>query len=189
MKRCTKCGIEKPLTEFYAMAGMRDGHRNDCKQCNLAAKAARHRQNPEPGRARARRWQRENPERVAAQRAAARGTGKRQVQNRRSYLKRTYGLTLEEYEHMLRAQGRKCAICRARPRDDISLHVDHDHETGEIRGLTCFKCNNAIGDLGDVPARIEREIEYLVSGVDSLNDEAILITIAKQRAWALRKAA
>jgi len=167
MKKCSKCGVLKPLDDFYKMAEMKDGHRNDCKVCNLAAKAARHRANPEPARERARRWQQENPERVAALRAKYVADGRRQAQNRRSHLKRKYGITPEQYDEMLAAQGGGCAICGRPPRDDIALHVDHDHETGAIRGITCFRCNNALGDLDDDPKLLARAAQYLEGHVEA----------------------
>jgi hypothetical protein len=49
---------------------------------------------------------------------------------------------------MLERQGSGCAVC-GRPQSEISLHVDHDHATGRICGLLCFRCNNALGDLDD----------------------------------------
>lgn len=54
---------------------------------------------------------------------------------------KTYGLELSEYEALLKLQGGKCAICRARP---ISkrLAVDHDHKSGAVRGLLCGRCNH-----------------------------------------------
>jgi hypothetical protein len=45
-KPCRICGIEKPLTEFYRSAGMRDGHRHDCNECNRAAKRERYAADP-----------------------------------------------------------------------------------------------------------------------------------------------
>jgi hypothetical protein len=68
-KRCTKCGEIKPLNRFYAMRGMRVGHRNDCIECNKAAKRERHARNPEPYRERARQWAEDNPERFKAYQA------------------------------------------------------------------------------------------------------------------------
>ena len=162
MKQCVKCGEAKPLGEFYTERSARDGRRNDCKACNLAAKAARHAANPEPGRERAKRWNRENPERYAQRMAEYRESGKKKVADRKSHLKRTFGLTVEQYEVMLAAQGGVCAICERPPRDDISLHVDHDHRTGVVRGLLCFRCNNAIGDLDEHVDTVQAAHDYLV---------------------------
>lgn len=56
-------------------------------------------------------------------------------------IEKTYGLTSEQYEELLRRQGGKCAICRARPKSK-RLAVDHDHKTGEVLGLLCSRCNH-----------------------------------------------
>jgi len=161
MKRCRICNELKPLSDFYRMAGMRDGHRNECKLCNLAQQAARNRADPESNRERARRWAREHPERRAARDRAYRASGRKRIADRKSYLKREYGLTVAEYDAMLAAQGGACAVCLRPPTPGISLHVDHDHETGRVRGLLCFRCNNALGDLDDDPGLLRAAARYL----------------------------
>lgn len=148
MKRCKKCGELKPLDEFYRSSGMRDGRRNDCKPCNLAEKAARYRANPRPAIERVQRWQRENAKRLNATRRRRRELPEVKRRERAGHLKRKYGLTLEHYEEILADQGGGCAICGRKP-GKISLHIDHDHSTGQIRGLLCFRCNNALGDFAD----------------------------------------
>ena len=151
----------KPLDDFYACAGMRDGHRNDCKTCNLAAKHARYVANPEPAKERTRRWREENPNLYREAQERFRASGGKAIADRRSHLKRKHGITLQDYERMLADQTGTCAICGRAPRSDISLHVDHDHETGRIRGLLCFKCNNALGDFEDHPEWLDRAASYL----------------------------
>lgn len=160
-KRCVKCGIVGPLTEFYRASGTQDGHRNDCKACNAADKARRYRANPEPPRERARQWRRANLDRRAMQRAAEVASGRKQISDRKSHLKRKFGITLEDYERMLGDQGGGCAICGRPPRDGVALHVGHDHETGRVRGLLCFRCNNALGDLEDDPVLLRQAARYL----------------------------
>lgn len=183
MKTCRKCGEAKPLDDFYRMAGMRDGHRNECKACNLRDKAERHRQNPEPARARVKAWQRANPERVKAKQDAYKVSGRKAISDRRSYLKRKYGVTPEWYDEQLAAQGGGCAICGKPPRDDISLHVDHDHATGAIRQLCCFACNNLLGDAGDDAGLLTRAASYLLRHDPVVQEETAM---AKARAQALR---
>lgn len=56
-------------------------------------------------------------------------------------IEKTYGLTPEQYDALLRRQDGKCAICRARPKSK-RLAVDHNHDTGEVRGLLCSRCNH-----------------------------------------------
>lgn len=61
---------------------------------------------------------------------------------RDKYLRKTYNISLAEYNSMLEWQGHSCAICKT-PKSEFkrSLHVDHDHKTGKVRGLLCFYCN------------------------------------------------
>src|SRR5690242_13759158 len=70
------------------------------------------------------------------------------------YFKRKFGITLEQYEEMLKAQDNKCAICRkeettphSRSKKIIRLAVDHCHTTGKVRGLLCRSCNQVLGVL------------------------------------------
>jgi Recombination endonuclease VII len=160
-KRCSKCGEFRALSEFYAARGGRDGLRGDCKRCFKERAAAAYAVNPEPARERARRWNRENPERYAANLRAYKESGKKKFADRKSHLKRKFGLTVDDYEQMLAAQGGGCAICGRPPRGDIALHVDHDHDTGAVRGLLCFRCNNALGDFDSDPALLRAAIDYL----------------------------
>ena len=83
-------------------------------------------------------------------------SGGKKVADRRSHLKRKYGMTIEQYDAMLEAQGGGCFICGRPPREDISLHVDHDHSTGKVRGILCFCCNNALADFQEDPALLRR---------------------------------
>jgi len=161
MKRCKKCGEQKTLGEFYRSPGMRDGYRSDCKSCNLAAKAARYRANPEPEIERARRWQKENPERYKLNQRRMRNSPEGRRRQRAGHLHRKFGMTLRQYEEMLEAQEGRCAICGRPPRVDVSLHIDHEHKTGQIRGLLCFSCNAALGYFGDDGDRLIRAVNYL----------------------------
>jgi hypothetical protein len=81
---------------------------------------------------------------------------------RRSWLKRHYSISLERFDEMMAAQGGRCAVCGT---DDASPHqylsVDHDHQTGEPRGLLCNRCNVGIGRLGDDPDLIRKALAYL----------------------------
>jgi hypothetical protein len=60
-----------------------------------------------------------------------------------------------------------CAICKAPPNDVISLHVDHEHGTGRVRGCLCVKCNNAIGLFDEDPALFAAAVRYLTRPVGS----------------------
>jgi len=74
---------------------------------------------------------------------------------------RLHGIEPELYEKMFVLQDNVCAICHKECVSRRRLSVDHDHETGEIRGLLCAKCNRAIGLLRDDPALVEEAARYL----------------------------
>jgi hypothetical protein len=81
-------------------------------------------------------------------------------------LQRMYGISLDWYKEQSEKQGHVCAICkqpetaiiRGKP---ISLAVDHDKQTGKVRGLLCRACNNAIGGLKHDIQNFQNAIEYL----------------------------
>ena len=90
-------------------------------------------------------------------------------------------MTQDDYERMLAAQGGCCAICGRRPRAGKHLHVDHDHDTGRVRGLLCFSCNVAIGNLHHDVDRVLRAADYVDD--DGARDE--LERLALERAHGL----
>lgn len=126
-KRCSSCGEDKALTEFYADKRGGSGVQSRCKECSKAWSMEYRKANPEKRK----RWQRIN--RI-----------------------RSYGIEPHEYEAMIVAQSGCCAICERRQ----PLCIDHDHITGEVRGLLCKPCNSAIGLLREDPATIQRALEY-----------------------------
>ena len=79
---------------------------------------------------------------------------------------KNYGISKEEYQALYEKQGGVCAICK-QPETAItkgvqaSLCVDHDHETGEVRGLLCSSCNSALGHFRDNTEILARAIDYL----------------------------
>lgn len=76
-------------------------------------------------------------------------------------IKLIYGITWDEYELLLACQDDRCAICGGRPRKNL-LAVDHDHKTGEIRGLLCSRCNHKLlGAANDDPVRLRKAADYL----------------------------
>ena len=77
----------------------------------------------------------------------------------RNYLSRL-GLSLKQYEDLLKEQEGKCAICRRHP-TRTRLAVDHCHKTGRVRGLLCNNCNTGLGLLGDQEESVERALSYL----------------------------
>lgn len=72
-----------------------------------------------------------------------------------------YGLTVEMFNNMLNKQGGLCAICRAVLESGYRMHVDHDHETGAVRGILCNSCNMGLGKFKDSPLLLESALRYL----------------------------
>lgn len=100
------------------------------------------------------RWRAANPERAHA------------IQ-RKSDLKRRYGIEPDDYDALLAAQGERCASCGT---DDPGgsrgrryFCVDHNHDTGEVRALLCDDCNVALGRLKDDPNRIAGLLAYALT--------------------------
>lgn len=76
-------------------------------------------------------------------------------------IKKTYGITIKEYNLILAAQGGGCAICGNRPRTK-RFAVEHDHVTGEVRGICCKRCNHdLLGAAHDDVEMLKRAIAYL----------------------------
>lgn len=88
------------------------------------------------------------------------------VKNRERRLKHRYGISVEDYDRLFEAQGGVCAIC-GRPPKAKRLAVDHDHRTGELRGLLCTTgqrggCNyGLLGGRDRDPGLFRRAYEYL----------------------------
>ncbi|WP_311318340.1 endonuclease VII domain-containing protein [Streptomyces sp. 840.1] len=81
----------------------------------------------------------------------------RAERNRISYFRRTYGLAPAELDALIAAQQGTCCICLTASAE----HVDHCHETGRVRGVLCFSCNAALGQLKDRPDAIRRAAAYV----------------------------
>lgn len=139
--RCSRC------SDWKREAAARTNNKERARQ---RAKEWR-RNNPERSRANSRRWQANNPDKVLA------------ISLRR------YGLTVEEY----RAMGDACMICgskaRGMQRGNDRLCVDHDDETGIVRGVLCGACNVGIGHLNHSVDLLSRAIQYLERGNSNAN--------------------
>jgi hypothetical protein len=80
-------------------------------------------------------------------------------------LKFLYGISVNQYDALVKKQNGKCAICGRPPhgerRNQIFLNVDHDHTTGNIRGLLCNSCNLVLGNIDDNQEWLRNAIDYL----------------------------
>lgn len=114
------------------------------------------------------RKRRKSPEKREATYAATAAWAEKNNNRRFAHVKHKYGVTREEWERLFAEQGGVCAICRRpetahEPRTGAvrMLAVDHCHASGRIRGLLCYRCNTAIGLLGEDPERLEAARRYL----------------------------
>lgn len=99
-------------------------------------------------------------------------TGVKYVKNVCSYckhrkrdIKKKYGISMEDYDNMLKEQGGSCAICGSTVSYNSrrnKFDIDHCHKTGKVRGLLCNKCNKGIGYFNDDVSLLTRALEYLL---------------------------
>lgn len=142
IKRCTGCKEIKPRTCFYLRSVKGKRVAALCIECS---------------RAKSSEWK-----------AANRNADRTHV--RAALIKSKYGISLQDYDAMIAIQNGKCAICgeaesiRSKLKKDdtpVRLSIDHDHETGEVRGLLCRRCNAGIGCFRDDPKIIRSALLYL----------------------------
>lgn len=138
-KTCNGCKNEQPLSEFYPAPNTRClyGVGGQCKRC----------------------ISKKNKERAALR-------TQEQIERKRDYMRwlhisRNYGISRDEYVSLLAAQGGACAICRSPDFRGRTPCVDHDHETGAVRGILCDRCNTGLGYFDDVEAGIAQALDYL----------------------------
>jgi hypothetical protein len=136
-KICTGCRIDKSHAEFWKNRNSGDGFQHYCKSCHRE-KTVDHRTNAQKNKSWRARW-----------------------------LASKYGLAERDYSLMLLQQGGVCAICEKAETSTNKhgtvkmLAVDHDEETGIIRGLLCEQCNTGIGKLRHDPLLMLKAAEYV----------------------------
>ena len=150
MKTCSKCNAEYPATSefFYVNKKGKLGLSASCKTCqNLVAQVWKDK-NRTKMNFYAKKWRDSNPEQI-----------RRQILKRRNF-------TLELYNQMLTKQNGVCALCKTNePGGRGTWHSDHDHKTGEPRGLLCSSCNTTLGHIESKPADwIDKAKKYINEG-------------------------
>lgn len=154
-KTCTKCKRKLPATAeyFYRDKTCKKGIGKICKACKskYAAKWVKQdrKKFPEKYSIRSKKYRANNPEKVKA----------KSLRNRLSL---RYGLTPEEKKKMFDDQNGCCAIC-GRHQTEIkeTIGVDHNHQTNQVRGLLCNRCNLFVDYVEKYPNLIEPCFEYL----------------------------
>lgn len=157
MKICIKCGTNQDFDSYFKRSKSSDGYENVCKVCKRLYKQEHYQKNKEVLRQKNRayveanrdfvrayrnKWQKDHPEKM-----------------RDSYLWHEYRIRLPEYLQLLDKQSGVCQICKQLSNE--TLAVDHDHLSGDIRGLLCRACNTALGLFNDSVERLQNAITYL----------------------------
>ncbi len=135
MKTCARCRLPKALSAFHRHARSADGRNSYCKACSRDSNREHRARNPEY-------------------------SASRYHKTLRSNLRRRYGLTLEAVLALGAAQQWRCGVC-AHSLVARKPCVDHDHQTGAVRGMLCSTCNTALGMLGDDAAGVQAAADYL----------------------------
>lgn len=136
-KQCSRCKKLLPLSDFHHRTnGSRIGHVSQCKLCEAKRKKAYIKSKYRPGHLR---------------------------RKREAAYRRTYGVTLRDYEELLKKQDGRCAICGTDKPGKRFKHfaIDHCHQTGEVRGLLCNCCNAALGYFGDDLNVLLKAVRYM----------------------------
>lgn len=133
-KICPCCNITKEDHDFYK------GYKH-CKLCQ---------------RTKYKQWLQKNPEKYKKYQEQQKSKCKKDIRIRKRW---TYGLKEEEFDKLYAQQTGKCVGCRLEFKDDIN--VDHNHQTGKIRGLLCSNCNSGLGMFKDDYKLLQKAIEYL----------------------------
>ena len=79
------------------------------------------------------------------------------------YLQRKYGITLADYDRLFAAHDGGCWICGRKPKPGRNLHVEHDHKTGRVRGLACWRCNSGLQHFRDDAILFRQAADYIES--------------------------
>lgn len=152
LRECKKCGkealSEEDLDLFVFNTQSKHNRENRCKACRDSA---------------TKNWDKENKE-------ARKNIKKKWVENNKTYhkeynLKANYNLDLKDYMQMLEDQDYKCCICKTELTSK-NTHTDHNHKTGEVRGLLCQTCNQGLGLFKDNPLFLTEAAAYLLEKGD-----------------------
>lgn len=180
-KRCSRCRAWLPRDAFASNRAMRDGLQAYCRACSAAYYADRQRamgrivrervEVPDghkfcPGCREVKPHSQWDRNRTSSDGWSAYCKACRAVDGRRRYFRKSYGLSETEVTALLE-QFPVCPICRI----NEPKHVDHDHVSGRVRGILCFTCNAALGQLRDDPEIIRRAADY-VEGATTLKGVA-----------------
>ena len=144
-KKCYKCNRIKSFKDFNKSKINKSQVRSLCKSCNLKSSND---------------WRNKNRQKINLMAQIRRKNDPMKFRN--LYLKRTYNLTLCDYNKLLNNQNKCCKICKIKyNKVNKGLMVDHCHKTGKVRGLLCNLCNRGLGHFKDSPKLLMNAKKYL----------------------------
>jgi hypothetical protein len=171
-KVCTKCKRELAVRYFSKDSTRKDKLHPHCKSCRNVYHTPWSRIRgliPSVGRKRRKQgmksYVKHREERTKKMR------GRTSDYKKESFIKSVYGITLKDYDNMLKNQKGVCAICgeketrKNRYTGICRLHIDHDHKTGKVRGLLCHACNFGIAAFNDNSILFDKAKEYLAQRI------------------------
>lgn len=192
---CTRCEVDKPLSEFSPSPKGKFGHSSQCKECSTKIIQDRRRIHKgvyEGVTKSCSRCKRELPEEEFRSSGGIRNSWCRKCAQAHDQIRhslpiascgvatvrfhaaevwrRKLGLTFDQIGALLDRGGGQCEICAA-PLDSATKrttpHLDHDHVTGKARGFLCSSCNAVLGLVADDPNTLRKAIHYLESQLES----------------------
>jgi hypothetical protein len=155
VKICPKHG-PLPVSAFYAKKSSRDGLQGHCKTCSSEQAKQWQKDHPKKVRKRLKRWRDNNPDKVKLTNSDWYKSHKIEIQAQRRQTK--YAIGREAYVHIAKRAAGCCEICGNKLK---RAQLDHDHQTGKIRGLLCCKCNLGLGNFNDDINKLKLAIKYL----------------------------
>jgi hypothetical protein len=172
-KICSKCKIEKPISDFISCKGGKYGVRGECKTCKIKYDNEHKRKYPSrykeiylnqniKRKLKNKEWRLANKEKRRKQ--LNEYMKKNPEKRRANKLRALYGISSQEYNLLISQQSNRCAICGKIPcseNKDRRLYVDHDHKSKLVRGLLCQHCNTGLGFFKDDAGLLSAAITYL----------------------------
>ena len=167
LRICTGCGENKPETAeyFYIRKDSKSGLRTNCKVCILSGCRGRYNRDKEKILDYQKEYYKNNCEKIKQYKNNYYDNNKDKQRN--VNLKTKYGITNEGYSSLLEKQNYKCAICGVNNNGKHKYFcVDHNHDSGEVRGLLCKTCNLGLGYFLDNIGVLTKAIWYLENNDD-----------------------
>ena len=168
MKKCRNCKETKETIQFSKCVANKDGLGSYCKQCNSKVAKEYRKESKVRERIKETRLDRAlnvkeyNKDYYLNRTKSLRKSSPRKYLD--TFLKRVYGITVEQYDDMLDKQNDSCAICGVHQSSlKKRLVVDHCHETGKVRKLLCYPCNTTLGLVKEDVDVLDTMIKYLES--------------------------